>query len=297
MSDHIDTEQGAYVNVDQRIEGYGWIYGLNGAFTNYGTIDANVQGRQFRVSGVNDGTIRASNGGILVTETLSGRGSVEADGGIIRVSGPMSSFGPISLANGGRLETSSLFGPPQLSGSNLLIDRSSSINITTGRVTLYGNLSFDLTDESKWQWAPYSPLTLAGGAGATIGAWERWSALEVGGSDRGGGANNPAFDNNFELGELHIGVGAHVLLRDLLDNGNRGGPGGQLEALYVDKLVFDDSSSQLNLNGLHLYYKSLVGSTSQIVNTPVPEPAASALLLALASVRLARRRSRLTLPV
>ena len=97
------------------------------------------------------------------------------------------------------------------------------------------------------------------------------------------------FVNNFNLMDLHIGKGAHVLLTDLIDNGDRGGAGGDAEALYVNRLIFDDTTSTLNLNGLHLYYHTLQGNSGQIITTPIPEPAGM-WILSLASVLAIRRR-------
>jgi hypothetical protein len=95
--------------------------------------------------------------------------------------------------------------------------------------------------------------------------------LEIGGYDLGldpaTHTPDPAgFSSNFELDELVIGPGAHLIMVDRVNNGNRGGPFGQAEALYVDTLVFADSSSLLLLNGLHIYYDTLVGDPCQILD-------------------------------
>jgi hypothetical protein len=44
------------------------------------------------------------------------------------------------------------------------------------------------------------------------------------------------------------------------------------EALYVDKLVFSDSLGLLDLNGLDIFYNTLVGSPDQIIDVAAPEP-------------------------
>jgi hypothetical protein len=94
---------------------------------------------------------------------------------------------------------------------------------------------------------------------------------------------------------LVIGPGAHVNLVDLIDNGNRNGPAGPPEALYVGRLSFADPDSLLNLNGLHLYYDQLLGSPTQLLNQllpgqPLPEPSALALFLLATPTLLFRRR-------
>ena len=131
-----------------------------------------------------------------------------------------------------------------------------------------------------------------------MGDWGAWSSLEIGGLDLGTDPLNHVgdplgFSDNFDLAELVIGADGRVFLSDIWDNGNRNGIFGDAEALFVDTLVFADSSSVLNLNGLHIYYNSLVGNSSQIINQVVPVPAAVWLfgtgLLGLAGV--ARRKA------
>jgi len=134
--------------------------------------------------------------------------------------------------------------------------------------------TFDLTDETQWSWGPQSALAMTGGVGAQTGQWENWGRLEVGGTDLGTDSDNHqgdplGFDMNFDLSILRIGPGAHVYLEDLIDNGNRNGPFGPNESLYVDVLEFADSAGLLNLNGLHLYFGSLVGDPAQIIDVEV----------------------------
>jgi len=83
-------------------------------------------------------------------------------------------------------------------------------------------------------------------------------------------------NGNFYLPELVIGPDGRLVLRDLRDNGNRAGGGH--EALYVDKLVFSDSLGLLDLNGLDIFYNTLVGSADQIIDVAAPEPSVGALL-------------------
>jgi len=136
-------------------------------------------------------------------------------------------------------------------------------------VSIEAGFQFALSDESKFTWDPGTVLALVGGVGADIGNWDRWTHVEVGGADLG---SIPAgFSNNFDLSVLRIGAGAHAVLEDSIDNGNRGGgalAGEVPEALYVDTLEFVDGASTLNLNGINLYYGELIGDRSQIIDLP-----------------------------
>jgi len=155
-------------------------------------------------------------------------------------------------------------------GSRLFVSENNTL-------TVDGDFAMGLTDETDFVWGANSELALTGGTGASgpVGSiWDDWAYFEIGGSDFG---DDPAshlgdpngFSDNFELVELVIGEGAHIYLGDYLDNGNRGGEYAYDEALYVDTLVLS-SDSMLNLNGLHLYYNTLVGDLSQIIDAEVP---------------------------
>lgn len=128
-----------------------------------------------------------------------------------------------------------------------------------------------MTSEANWNVnASTGVIEMTGGVGAATGDWAAWSRLEVAGTDEG---NVPGgFTSNFEIPELRIGPGAQVLLRDLFDNGNRGGPVGAAEALYVDELVFSDGAGLINTAGPRLYYNTLVGNAGQILDVPAAEP-------------------------
>ena len=300
------------INVDQMIQGSGmWL----GPFINDATIDANVAaipltinppvvfaGSSVPILDINNGTLRASNGGhLVVSASVAGSGGWVADGGTItfQQSPNILTLGPITVANGGRLEV----GPPPktgspgtVSGSNLTLDASSSIS-NQGNITLFGNLSFAMTDASKWTWpaatssTPGAQLTMDGGTSAVPGTALGWALLELGEKDNG--PNGPGYDTSFSIPVLKIGPDSHVLLTDLLDNGNRGGSAGAPEALYVDQLVFSDPSGQIDLNGLHLYYQQLLGgSASQIIDVPVnvPEPGGLPAGIIVTALALARRR-------
>lgn len=120
-------------------------------------------------------------------------------------------------------------------------------------------------------------FTNSGGAIPPVRAWREWPELEVDGEDLG---VDPAlhqgdpggFDRPESVEKLELLQGGRISLRDASDAGHRGGVGGQAEALYVRTLAFGDPDSILNLNGLHLYYETLVGSESQIIDVPTSCP-------------------------
>jgi len=100
-------------------------------------------------------------------------------------------------------------------------------------------------------------LSFEGGADLT-------STMEIACEDLG--AEESGFANNFALGTLRVGTSetpARVQLIDERDNGNHGGPGGDAEALYVDK-IFLSANSTLDLNGLHVYYHRLCNDGGMI---------------------------------
>ena len=118
--------------------------------------------------------------------------------------------------------------------------------------------------------------------------------FEVAGFDWG--SVTEGFDLNFALGKLTLGgadVGK-VLLADNSDNGNRGGPAGDAEALYVHDLVIGPASV-LDLNGFHVYYDGAFINQGTILNGGpifVPEPATLSLLAAgMAAVWMRKRRA------
>lgn len=114
-----------------------------------------------------------------------------------------------------------------------------------------------------------SNLTLVfEGGGATS------NKLEVAGRDIG--ALRTGLTDNFALKTLTVGgdTTGNVLLADLFDNGNRVGPVGDAEALYVDSLIVT-SGSKLDLASLHLYYGTLVNDgmiMGDRLRTFVPTP-------------------------
>jgi len=129
------------------------------------------------------------------------------------------------------------------------------------------HFAIDSVHESEVVFHSNGVLALVGGVGAPHGDWDNWTRLEVGGTDIG---DEPeGFDNNFDLSILRIGPGAHAILEDLIDNGNRDGTGGSEESLYVDTLAFADPDGLLNLSGLHIYYQNLIGDPAQIIDIPI----------------------------
>jgi hypothetical protein len=244
--------------------------------TNNGTVDANASaGLSLNTyHKVNNGAFKSSNGGILtVNIDISGAGNWVADNGKIQLNKDVdvTTTGNISITNSGEIELNSA----TMSGSDLTID-STGITDIDSSVSLSGDLSFAMTDETLWEWGSSAVLKMTGGAGAPIGDWGNWASLEVGGFDFGTDPVNhvgdpQGFSNNFNLPKLVIKPDAHVFLSDLIDNGNRNGPFGSAEALYVDTLTFEATSGLLNLNGLHLYYKTLVGNIGQIIDVLIGE--------------------------
>jgi len=296
------------VNEDNLIRIDGNITGL---MTNNATIEAVGGGLSIgTASMINNGVIRTTPGApLVVNAAVSGTGSWDIDASKMTVSAGRSvtTQGTITIRDGAELEMVGNVGSV-MSGSDLTIARLGAIEIGSTSapmdVRLTGSLSFAMTDETLWNWNAASDLHMLGGVGAQLGDWATWASLEIGGHDFGitpathSGAA-AGFTANFNLAELIIGANAHVFLADSLDNGNRGANffDSGLEALYVGRLTFLDGAGQLNLNGLNLYYTTLTGSTSQIVNelvpaSEVPEPGTAAVLGLGAAALLARRRRR-----
>jgi|GEM_PF-4907036 len=141
-----------------------------------------------------------------------------------------------------------------------------------GAISLTGSLTFANVIEGEWFWSSSAVLEMYGGVGAADYDPNDYVQLEIGGRDLGDDPNNHTgdpngFADNFDLPELVIGPDAHVNLADAVDNGNRNGSGGPAEALYVDRLRFTDTDGRLVLNGFHLYYNTLNGDQSQILDS------------------------------
>jgi hypothetical protein len=200
---------------------------------------------------------------------VTGTGAWSADGGRIHVTGDVETTGDISILHGGSLAIDTT-----ASGGNLLVDDTGSLDVQ-GVLKVAGNVDFNGPNGGRWLFRPGSSLQTnrSGGSG--------WQSLEVGGGDLGPVALGFTSDN-FYVPELVIGPDGRLMLTDQRDNGNQSG--GAHEALYVDTLVFSDSLGLLDLNGLHIYFNHLVGSSAQIL----PEPG-SVWLVGLAIAALLAR--------
>jgi hypothetical protein len=150
-------------------------------------------------------------------------------------------------------------------GGSLLLDSPAAFNVATGGgVSVAGNFSFAITDETAFQ-SDDGILTMNG-----TGTFGNPQFLEVGGQDLGlpgtdFGAAADAFDpfvaigdnGNFNLGKLVVGVDGQpatvVELIDAIDNGNRLSP----EALYLPGLGGDGleifGGSSLNIESINVY--------------------------------------------
>ena len=92
-------------------------------------------------------------------------------------------------------------------------------------------------------------LTLAGAHAGGGCSNLFWATLEAGGRDDGAGGGGAG---NFGLRELALAANAAVALVDYRDNGNRNGPAGSAEVVYVETLTLG-AGAMLNLNGLRVY--------------------------------------------
>ena len=275
-------------NLDNQIRGTGNIRKLT---QNAGLIEAADGVLSVESAGVpatdHTGLFAAAPGGVLEMEAaVTGSGAWRADGGLIHVTGDVETTGNIEVLHGGSLVVET-----QMTGGDLTVDATSTLDVN-GVLRIAGNLDFDGPQLGRWSFATGAFFETSGGAGAAVGDWDDWQSLEAAGRDLGLIA--AGFSSaNFYLPRLIIGPDGHLFLKDGRDNGNRALD--ESEAVYVDTLVFSDSLAQLNLNGIRLYYNHLVGTTSQIIDVPVPEPAASALVSAialLAAARSLRRKER-----
>lgn len=183
-------------------------------------------------------------------------GASVTGGGEYRQSGGGATY----IQNGATVE----FATVDLQGGSLSVQ-------TASEVTARDLYTFTMTSESSHAYNAGTVLRMTGGTAAGPTDYQDFAAMEIGGTDYGTDPVNhvgdPAgFTNNFHLPHLIIGANAKVNLFDVINNGNRNGPFGNAEALYVDTLEFEDANGILNLNGLHLYFNTLVGDTEQIVD-------------------------------
>ena len=266
----VDTQ--LTVDGGSRIDGQGLITGgFNSTLVNQGRIRVEPATTMTIETHLleNDGLLQAQSGATMVIAAeVVGNGIVETNSGIVRKLSMQSDLtvdGPAYLArNGGTLEFAYLSRTPARevrvqAGGQLLVDPGGSHHDFATVLAVKERLIYALTEEADWDWNPQAELRLVGGTQP-----ERWARLEIAGTDLGMVSNG--FSDNFELPKLVVGDGAEVLLLDILNNGNRGVSS---EALYVDVLEFSDPSGLINLNGLNLYYNTLVGDPAQIVDQPI----------------------------
>jgi PKD repeat protein len=240
--------------------------------------DAADQALELKTSSLtHEGTALATQGGILRIDghvwSVQGDGEWVADGGRIQVRAfEMNTGGPILIRNSGELDVRD----SRMAGSDLTADSTGKLTLGYPAVLrLSGDFSFAMTSESDWNWDGAS-LAMTGGIGDSEDA--DWASVEVGGQDLGTDPINHVGDpsgfanSNFYIPILNIGPGAHVRLVDLIDNGNRNGPFGQAEALYVQELRFEDSTGALDVNGLHLYYMQTNAGPDQIIEMDTTPP-------------------------
>lgn len=138
----------------------------------------------------------------------------------------------------------------------LNLDATSVLTVRLGaELRVLGSMRYAITNPASFIWTPdANPATLnmlGGVPGDCVN-------LEVGGVDVG--TNPQGWVNNFHVDRLLIGPGAHVQLVDEFDNS----PGLGDEALYVNTLEFADPTGVLALNGLQIYYATLIGNVSQV---------------------------------
>ncbi len=255
----ISSASGGSLKTDNTIVGAGSISAKT-TLDPLGIVDATLSAG-IRFSGasdhVNNGLIRVSSGSrIDVDDPISGTGAWEINDGLLDATQAITTTGNISVTGAGELQFTQ-----GITGNDLTLGPNSILDVNGGDVTLTGDLSFAMTDEADWDWAAGSALEMLG------------SDLEIGGEDFGIDPDNHVGDpigfvDNFDLNELIIGPGGSLRLVDNIDNGNRIDNGfGSEEALYVDTLTFADATGTIDLNGLHLYFNTINGDLSQIIDT------------------------------
>jgi T5SS/PEP-CTERM-associated repeat protein len=279
--------QNSLINHDHRIHGAGT---LEAAVVNHGTISATVAGEALHFhmdyGHTNHGLIEARSGGrVEFAGNTGGTGRLLADGGELSIlpGVTVSTTGTVTIINAGHLRLDS----STLVAGSLTLDATSFLTVAS-TLQLAGDFRHDMAEESQWSWGEDGVLAMTGGVGADTNSLAGWARLEAAGTDLG---DVPAgYTNNFQVAKLVIGAGARVVVGDELDSGNRNGPGGAAEALYVDTLEFADATGLLGLNGVTIYYNQLIGDPSQL--TAIPEPGSGCLVL-VGLLLLAKRATRI----
>jgi len=206
------------------IHGQSGMIGFDGGsplpLVNQGTIAADGSGGTLNVYGTNwtnTGTLQASNGGTL-----------GLNGGTLVNTGIIEAFGTSAV----NINSSSLtINSPGV----LVVQPSATTNIA-------GSLFGDTKDADLFQCQ--GTVNLDGTGTSVIPQF-----LEVMGQDLGN--VSAGFNDNFAYGTLGLGSNDYVRLVDLANNSGSSSP----EALYVNTLIVP-SGSTLDLNGLHLYYRT-----------------------------------------
>lgn len=241
-----------------------------------------------------------------VADTAYVRGCYEQTGGVLVAEGRFFVLGQNAsyVISGGTASFSELIAGPTFGGLEpgeiRIANASASLSVATrlclgpkgtlaavpGATVCVGDASVEnqSTDESALAGLSNLGLVFQGAGGGT-------ATLEVGGMDLG--AELEGFRENFALASISLGGEAYpsVRLVDAYDNGNRGGPAGVAEALYLHNLTLGPGST-LDMNTLHIYYDGVFLSQGAILNGQpvfVPEPGTLA-LLAVGGLLAMRRR-------
>ena len=257
------------------------------AITNYGQMSAeDLATLRF------DGVELACTSGFLLADSgiLDFNGVVISGDGVLELrnfgqvdfdGGTTAEFSSISNVEGGIPSTGTALMADVYDGNGILtVDSVFTVESTftlrsgtilnvddTARVDIGNQFINEMTAESDFNFGSNGTLQFDSATTVSPLSYELFGTLEVGGEDMG---FIPAgFVDNFSVPNLVIASGAKVNLVDLRDNGNRGSGS---EALYVDTLTFADSNGLLNVNGLNLYYNTLVGNPLQIKDSQSATP-------------------------
>ncbi|MFH1549477.1 MAG: hypothetical protein ABIH04_02850 [Planctomycetota bacterium] len=195
--------------------------------------------------------------------------------------------------NGGFLET-----------GDLVIGSNGTFNVTNNAASITTGGSMTLENGAEFSAVPGTTIHMTGSifdnqsisSSEVSGLWkttfifeggiEDIDTFEIAGMDYG--TDGIGFSDNFALGGLMLGgvdVG-YVQLVENNDNGNRSGPAGYDEALYLRSLTIN-SGSTLDLNGYHLYTLCYTDNGGTVLNgeiNVIPEPSTIFLMIGSASV-------------
>jgi hypothetical protein len=262
----------------------------------YGVVEEFVDGRFNQSGGTNElafalsvngnGVYNMSGGGLSSVILFLGGGEFNQSGASNVASSELYLQGTYNLA-GGSLTTCMInLGYPGAPGTFNVT--SNTAYIAVSEVTWGYGLGLTIADGSVWSAVPGTTVHVTGapfenqstneadlaGMLNTTFVFEGGGVVdtfEIAGLDMG--KTLDGFDNNFALcGLTDIG---DVQLVDSNDNGNRGGAGGEAEALYVKRLILN-AGSTLDLNNYHLYTLYFENNGGTVLNGQVnviPEPA------------------------